>query len=201
MSEHYFAPQPASNEKRTAFTVRLAGRELTVSASSGVFSSQRLDPGTAVLLSHAEDLPESGTFVDLGSGWGPIALSMAVESPQAHVVAIEINERARELTAENAQRAGVNVKVLDPEQAMAEVPSIDVLWSNPPIRVGKQALHELLGIWLPRLSDNGRAELVVSKNLGADSLQRWIQDELGLECERTASSKGFRILRVSRPNA
>ena len=71
------------------------------------------------------------------------------------------------------------------------------IWSNPPIRVGKEALHELLLRWLPRLADGGEAQLVVGKNLGADSLQRWLADALPVTVERTASAKGFRVLRVS----
>ena len=75
------------------------------------------------------------------------------------------------------------------------------IWSNPPIRIGKPAVHELIRTWLPRLAKGADAHLVVGKNLGADSLQRWITAELDLPTERVASSKGFRILRASRPAA
>ena len=68
------------------------------------------------------------------------------------------------------------------------------IWSNPPIRVGKQELHAILEQWLPRLDDDGTAWLVVAKHLGAESLQRWIADSLGLGVERAANSKGFRVL-------
>lgn len=198
MSEHYFAPQPSSTDDRHQISVTLAGRVVQVWTASGVFSGERLDPGTEVLLRGATP-PATGTFLDLGCGWGPISLDLAMRAPTAKVIAVDINERARDLTAANAAELGLaNVRVLDPETALADLMpgSVDLLWSNPPIRIGKDALHELLATWLPRLSPNGRADLVVSKNLGADSLQRWIVAELGMSCERTGSSKGFRILTV-----
>jgi 16S rRNA G1207 methylase RsmC len=75
--------------------------------------------------------------------------------------------------------------------------AFDAIWSNPPIRVGKQALHALLVRWLARLADGGRAHLVVGKNLGSDSLQRWLTEQ-GWPTERMASERGFRVLRVER---
>jgi 16S rRNA G1207 methylase RsmC len=69
----------------------------------------------------------------------------------------------------------------------------DEIWSNPPIRIGKEPLHALLLTWLPRLAPGGRAVLVVGKNLGADSLQRWLGEQ-GYPTTRLASAKGFRVL-------
>jgi 16S rRNA (guanine1207-N2)-methyltransferase len=104
---------------------------------------------------------------------------------------VDVNERARGLCAANAAAAGAgNVTVA------AEVPDslrLDVIWSNPPIRIGKDALHRLLLTWFARLTPNGGAVLVVHKHLGADSLQRWLVDH-GHPTERLASSKGYRLL-------
>jgi 16S rRNA (guanine1207-N2)-methyltransferase len=69
------------------------------------------------------------------------------------------------------------------------------IWSNPPIRIGKQALHDLLLTWLPRLAPGGRAVLVVGRNLGADSLHRWLEEQ-GHPTTRIGSAKGFRVLEV-----
>nr|NLD39813.1 methyltransferase [Actinomycetales bacterium] len=200
MHDHYFAAEPAAADARREVTVRLAGRPVTVETASSVFSADRLDPGTAILLEHAAPPPPQGTFVDLGSGWGPIALTLAMRSPAARVLAVEVNARARDLTARNASRLGLAVEVREPESALTAIPEggVDLLWSNPPIRIGKEALHGLLATWLARLAPDGRAELVVAKNLGSDSLQRWIREELGFVCERVASSRGYRILAVTR---
>lgn len=202
MSDHYFSAAPASADERRPLTLELAGHTVTVETATGVFSSDRLDPGTAVLLDHVPAPPATGTFVDVGCGWGPIALTLALRSPDATVYAVDVNERARDLTRRNAERLGCsNVVVASPEEALdrLEHGAVDLIWSNPPIRVGKEALHDLLVAWLGRLSPDGRAELVVSKNLGSDSLQTWLRG-LGYGCERAASSKGFRVLSVTLPD-
>jgi 16S rRNA G1207 methylase RsmC len=196
--EHYFTAQPAGPERRRPVDVELAGRHLSVATAGGVFSPDRVDTGTQVLLREAPPPPAAGAFLDLGCGWGPVALSLGLLSPAATVYAVDVNKRALELTRNNAAVAGLdNVRACLPD----EVPTglgFDLIWSNPPIRVGKHALHDLLGTWLPRLTDQGEAYLVVQKNLGADSLQRWLRESLGLPCDRFAVSKGFRVLRVSR---
>ncbi|HLR27447.1 MAG TPA: methyltransferase [Ruania sp.] len=198
---HYFSASPERSSRPHSIPVSLRGREVTVEVDAGVFSATGLDPGTRVLLEHVPDPAPMGTLLDLGCGWGPIALAMAAASPQARVWAVDVNGRALELTAGNARRLGLNnVQVATGEQLLAAEPglTVDSLWSNPPIRVGKSVLHELLGAWLPRLTPGGQAHLVVHKNLGSDSLQRWIEQELLLPAERIASSKGYRILRVHR---
>lgn len=195
--DHYFTAEPASAEDRRPLDVRLAGRDVTVEVASGIFSPGGLDKGTAVLLEHAPAPPAEGTFLDLGCGWGPIALTLALRSPDATVWAVDVNERALDLCRRNAAALGLSgVRA----GVAAEVPAdvrFGLVWSNPPIRVGKAVLHDLLATWLPRLAPGGVAYLVVQKNLGSDSLQRWIGDELGMPCERFTSVKGFRILQVT----
>ncbi|MFC7405335.1 class I SAM-dependent methyltransferase [Georgenia alba] len=201
--EHYFSGEPASTGDLRPLRVRLRGREVAVHTASGVFSGDRLDPGTRVLLDAVEDPPPEGTLVDVGCGWGPLALAMAQASPGADVLAVDVNARARDLTSRNAAGLGLtNVTTMSPEQALERLGDpaggpggIDEIWSNPPIRIGKGPLHALLTTWLGRLAPTGRAHLVVQRNLGADSLHRWLADE-GFEVTRTASSKGYRVLSV-----
>jgi 16S rRNA (guanine1207-N2)-methyltransferase len=161
----------------------------------GVFSHGHLDTGTSLLLRAAPAVAPAGTFLDLGCGSGAVALTMAKRAPAAIVWAVDVNERARHLTATNAERNGVtNVQVAAPDEVPDDV-RFDLVWSNPPIRIGKVALHELLLHWLGRLADGGSAVLVVHQHLGADSLQRWL-DQHGHAAERIASRAGFRLLAV-----
>ena len=198
MTEHYFSEGvPATEAERRPQRVDLGGSTVTVETAGGVFSPGGLDKATAILLDEVPAPPPSGTAVDLGCGWGPIALAMALRSPGLDVLAVDVNERALDLTRRNAAGLGCErVRAVRPDDVPDDL-EVDLLWSNPPIRVGKAALHELLSMWLPRLTPAGEAWLVVGKNLGADSLQRWIGDELALGCTREASSKGFRVLRVT----
>lgn len=196
---HYFESPAGAGQRRT-LRVTLRGQEVAVQTDRGVFSADRLDPGTAVLLRTVADPPAAGTLLDLGCGWGPIALSMARASPGARVLAVDVNERALRLTADNAARLGLtNVETWTPQALLEAEPDlvVDELWSNPPIRVGKAVLHDLLRTWLGRLQEGALAHLVVQKNLGSDSLQRWIGSELGLQARRVASAKGFRVLTVT----
>lgn len=194
-TDHYFSREPASAEEFREITVRLAGANRRVITAAGVFSPGHLDTGTEVLFQHVPELPATGTFLDVGCGWGPIALSMALESPNATVWAVDVNERALQLTRENTSRVGAdNVHVSRPEDVPTDM-TFDVLWSNPPIRIGKTELHQLLRAWLPRLSPGGQAWLVVQKNLGADSLQQWIAGEFAGQVDRAGVGKGFRVLR------
>lgn len=194
--DHYFTAQPASADERRLLRVRLAGRDVEVETAGGIFSPDHVDLGTRVLLENAPEPPAEGDLLDLGCGWGPIALTLALESPGARVWAVDVNERALDLTRRNAERLGVtNLHAVTPDRVPDDVVFASI-WSNPPIRVGKEALHAMLTQWLGRREPGGEAHLVVGKNLGADSLQRWIAAELDVDVERTASAKGFRVLAV-----
>ncbi len=192
---HYFSPTPDAPLRLTEITATIFGRKLTFATAPGVFSASRLDPGTAVLLRTVAP-PTSGHLLDLGCGFGPIAVGLAAATPAVTVDAVDVNERAVWLTDHNAKLAGVADRVAagTPEQ-FAES-RYDQIWSNPPIRIGKAALHELLLTWLPRLRPGGVAYLVVGKNLGADSLTAWLNQQ-GWQTEKIASAKGFRVLQVN----
>ena len=196
-TDHYFSATPSARRDPREFEVT-AGQSagmapLRLASEAGTFSHGKLDLGTEVLLRAAPEPPAEGTFLDLGSGNGVLALTLARRSPAARVVAVEINERGRELTIGNAARNGIaNVTVADPADVDPAL-RFDLIWSNPPIRVGA-ALHELLAMAEPP-ADSGQAILVVQKNLGADSLQRWLITTAG---RRSASRPpGYRLLRVT----
>ena len=175
MSEHYFTTSPAVDAEERSHRFSIRGVERTVVTASGVFSADRLDKGT---------------------------LALAGAAPQAQVLATDVNERSLALTARNAAAAGLdNVRTAPADALLAELSEsstpVDLIWSNPPVRIGKEALHALLLDWLALLSEDGEAWLVVLKNLGADSLATWLKNQ-GWDVNRMASSKGFRVLRVRR---
>lgn len=167
--------------------------------AGSVFSPDQLDRGTSVLLKHIP-LASGGSILDLGCGWGPIALDAALATPEATVWAVDVNERARHLTAQNAQRLGLsNVQVASPEEVPEDIVFHEIR-SNPPIRIGKQALHDLLNTWIPRLAPGGTGYFVVAKHLGAESLQRWLTESfVDFSVTRRAREKGFYVIEVQRP--
>ena len=199
MSEHYFSADPSSPVRESQIDVTVWGRPMRLTTASGVYAHGRLDIGTAVLFRQTDPPAEGDRFLDLGCGYGVIAGALALARPEARIWAVDVNERALDLTRRNADRLGVADRLTAalPEE-VPESERFDGIWSNPPIRIGKPALHELLLRWLPRLAPDGTATLVVGKNLGADSLQRWLREQ-GYGCDRLGSAKGFRVLHVEPP--
>lgn len=191
--------------KRRPLTVVLAGEKRQLQTAGGIFSPDGVDKGTTILLAEAPPPAAEGNLLDVGCGWGPVALTLALRSPAATVYAVDVNERSIGLTNENAKALGLaNVRASTPDAVDPEL-RFETIWSNPPIRVGKDELHSILLMWLPRLAVGGNAYLVVQKNLGADSLQRWLALELaqrfpeaGFKVSRDSTNKAFRILRVTR---
>ena len=199
-SEHYFSPNPGGEIQLRHISVQLRGQIFELTTAGGIFSPDRIDIGTAVLLSHTPEPPPGGHLLDVGCGWGPITLSLALASPHATVWAVDVNERALALVRQNAKTLGLtNVNAVRPEDVPSDIQFMTI-WSNPPIRVGKAQLHELLGRWLPRRDAGADAWLVVQRNLGSDSLHRWMEGTLGesFSVIRAATSKGFRVLKVRR---
>ncbi len=168
---------------------------LDLETDRGVFSRERVDPGTKLLLLEAPPPPAAGNLLDLGCGYGPLAMALARRSPEATVWAVDVNRRAVALTAENARAAGLaNVAAVEPDDVPDGI-RFAALWSNPPVRLGQAPLHGLLQRWLARLAPGASAFLVVHKHLGADSLARWLDGE-GHPTRRLVSRMGYRILQV-----
>ena len=192
--QHYFSATPAAGHAEREILLELPDVSLRLVTDAGVFSARQLDPGTKVLLAEAPKQPPiAGDVLDLGCGYGPIALTVATRCPDRKVVGVDVNTRAIELATANAKRAG-----LSNVEFTLDVPAgqrFAAIYSNPPIRIGKAALHELLSTWLARLLPGGVAYLVVQRNLGADSLAKWLT-ERGFEVDRISSHRGYRVLSV-----
>ena len=196
MSGHYFDAAPAAAHRPGQVRVVLPDVYLELATDSGVFSPGRLDPGTRFLLESVPPPPRAGDLLDVGCGYGPIACVLASRAPGATVWAVDVNERARDLCARNAAASGLaNVRCVKPDSP--ELPdTFAAIWSNPPIRIGKTALHDLLRTWLGRLAPDAAAHLVVGKNLGSDSLHAWLETE-GWTVARAAARSGYRLLNVT----
>jgi 16S rRNA (guanine1207-N2)-methyltransferase len=198
VGEHYFSADPSVAFARLPVRATIWGHELALTSGSGVFAKGRVDAGTSVLFRETE-APTARRYLDLGCGYGVIGLALAKAVAGSVVRGVEVNQRAVLLANENAEALGLadRFEACTPDDVPRDE-TYDEIWSNPPVRIGKPALHDLLLTWLPRLAPEGRAVLVVGKNLGADSLQRWLEEQ-GYPTSRLASAKGFRVLEASRP--
>ena len=200
MSSHYFDTSPRAAHRPGLVRVVLPDVYLELETDSGVFSPGRLDPGTRLLLEKAPAPPPEGDLLDLGCGYGPVACVLAKRSPAATVWAVDVNERALGLCARNAAAAGLdNVRCVTPDSP--GIPrELAGIWSNPPVRIGKAPLHDLLRGWLARLAPGAQASLVMGRNLGADSLHSWLTEQ-GWSVTRLAARSGYRLLQVSASHA
>jgi 16S rRNA (guanine1207-N2)-methyltransferase len=190
----YFESEPAARSRPGTVELVLPDLHTTLRVDSGVFAARSVDTGTLELLK-ATSPPTGGHLLDLGCGYGPIACTLAHRSPAATVWAVDINRRALSLTAANAGDLGLaNVRTATPDDIPSGV-EFSGIWSNPPVRIGKAALHDLLQRWIPRLANGATAWLVVQKHLGSDSLQAWMNQQ-GWRADRIGSRKGYRLLRV-----
>ncbi|MBV7363850.1 methyltransferase [Actinomycetaceae bacterium TAE3-ERU4] len=200
MSEHYFSNvEPATELNLQVRQVQIRGREYRIYTADRVFSHTRLDLATSVLLDYAPK--PIGDCLDIGCGWGPITLGLAAES-KGKVTAVDVNDRAIQLTRLNAQNAGFsNVVVSQADQALEELtpagPCFDTIWSNPPVRVGKEQMRQILSSWLRLLRPSGRAYLVIGNNLGAKPTINWL-NESGYRAEKLKSKKGFSLIEVAK---
>jgi 16S rRNA (guanine1207-N2)-methyltransferase len=198
-SGHYFDSEPGVLSRPRTVQLDLPDLRAELGSDSGVFSADAVDPGTVELLRlgarRTIPVPPAGDLLDLGCGYGPIACTLAHRHPDRTVWAVDINRRALELTSANAFRLGLpRVRPRRPEEVPAGV-ELAAIWSNPPIRIGKEALHSALALWLARLTPEGSAYLVVHRHLGADSLAAWLSGQ-GWTVSRLASKRGYRILAV-----
>jgi 16S rRNA G1207 methylase RsmC len=193
--DHYFTAAPAVPSNPRTITIDVAGRPVELETDAGVFSRDRLDPGTAALLAEAPLPAGGGHVLDLGCGYGPVAISLGLRNPELTITAVDVNQRALEITRRNAARHGIRHITVEHADAAPGNTRFDAIYCNPPIRVGKDVLHGLLSSWLRRMTDSGHAYLVVSKHLGSDSLAAWLQAE-SFKVTRLASKRGYRVLDV-----
>jgi 16S rRNA G1207 methylase RsmC len=202
-NEHYFTGSSREHGLRHAYSFSVGDTTVNVHTDAGIFSSDRLDKGTAVLIDAYRTgklaLPPviDGDIVDLGCGAGPLALVLARHYPNTHVWAVDVNERAVEACTHNAAiNQCTNISAKAPDSVPEDV-KISLLWSNPPIRIGKEQLHVLMLSWLSRLAPDGMAHVVINKNLGGDSFAAWLTSH-NFMVRRLASSQGFRVLQITR---
>ena len=194
VTQHYFSSDPAVASRPVPVAISLRGLEMNLQSDRGVFSYGHLDRGTEILLRCIPD-PPSGDLLDLGCGYGPIAITLALLAPSSRVWAVDINRRAVGLAAANATANGAaNVTALTPEDVPDDL-MFTAIYANPPVRLGKEPLHELLRHWLPRLRPEGTAHLVVQRHLGSDTLAEWLSAE-GYSVRRARSRQGYRVLEV-----
>ena len=193
-TDHYFAQQPAGRRRgRRTFSVLLRGHQVRLTTEAGVFSRQRVDPGTRLLIQHLE-LSPTDRFLDLGCGYGVVGIVAALLAPQAHITLLDINQRAVALARENLRANNLqNAAVLHGDGLTPLAgQTFDVIALNPPIRAGLRVVHRLIEQSNDHLSPTGRFYLVGRTKQGVVRLAQKMTQVFG-QVEELAKRSGYRL--------
>lgn len=194
----YWDIEPDSAADGRIVRLELPDLSLRLHTERRVFAHDRVDRGTQALLRAAPPPPPHSAVVDLGAGYGPIAITLARRQSDATIWAVDRNRRALRLTAANAHAADAPGVIAAEPTAIPAALRFDGLYSNPPIKIGKEPLYELLSDWLRRLLPGSPAWLVVKQSMGADSLHKYLSS-VDFPTRRVGSKQGYRLLRVDIP--
>lgn len=202
MGEQYFTAKPQSEATAKEISSHFAGADYVFATSNGVFSKKRMNYGSKVLVEafiREVNVDEGAQILELGSGYGPIAIIMGKLYPQAMVTGVELNERAVELAYENAKRN--NATNIYWEQADATTWRSDKQYqfvlTNPPIRAGKAVIQAFVQQAHVYLAPQGELWVVIQKKQGAPSMENFMETMFG-NVELVARDKGYWILKSKR---
>ena len=196
MSNHYYTNKPDLHHDEKTFTFELRGVTLRFITDAGVFSRDRIDFGS-VLLIETMNIPSSARVLDVGCGYGPIGFSAAKLAVDGSVTMIDINERAVELARRNAELNGIGNVTIEVSDLYEKVQGqqFDIILTNPPIRAGKEVVHRIFVEGYDLLKDGGEMWVVIQKKQGAPSALKKLQETYS-EVEEVEKSKGYYIYRA-----
>jgi len=194
MSNHYFVKRPKSKPDLGVLRTYFRGRLFEFVTASGVFSKTRIDPGTRLLIEFMT-LPERGSVLDVGCGYGPLGIAAATFNPNLKVVMTDVNERAVWLAKENAKRNALqNVKV---KQGLLYEPvgdmKFEAILSNPPITAGMKVVEPLITEAPKHLVKDGLLQVVVRSKIGGKRLTNLMNRAFG-NVDILARKGGYRVL-------
>ena len=192
MSKMYYAENPDAAHDIHELRVELLGENMTFLTDAGVFSKKMVDFGSQLLLKCLE-FNEGETILDVGCGYGPLGLSLA-KAYGVQATMVDINNRALDLARQNAERNKIEARIFQSNIYEQVEGKFDHVISNPPIRAGKQVVHEIIEKSRDFLKDRGDLTIVIQKKQGAPSAKSKMEDVFG-NCEIVKKDKGYYILR------
>ena len=192
MSKMYYAENPDAAHDIHELRVELLGEKMTFLTDAGVFSKKMVDFGSQLLLKCLE-VNKGETVLDVGCGYGPLGLSL-VKAYGVQATMVDINNRALDLARQNAERNKVEARIFQSNIYEQVEGKFDHVISNPPIRAGKQVVHEIIEKSGEFLKDGGDLTIVIQKKQGAPSAKSKMEDVFG-NCEIVKKDKGYYILR------
>ena len=192
MTKMYFAENPDAKHDIHELKVELLGQQMTFLTDAGVFSKKMIDYGSRVLLS-ALEFSKKETLLDVGCGYGTLGLTLA-KAQELEVTLVDINQRALDLARKNADANQVSADIFQSNVYENVTGQFHHIISNPPIRAGKQVVHEVISGSYDHLLADGDLTIVIQKKQGAPSAKTKMEEVFG-NCETLKKDKGYYILR------
>lgn len=190
---HYFENDDTIKSKERTINVKIKDYQLQFLVDNGIFSKKGLDFGTRTLLETLDLNQIKGNVLDFGCGYGPIGIYLA-KALSIKVDMLDINKRAIALAKRNATLNKVDVNIFESNVYSNVSKKYNFIITNPPIRVGKNILYQILFKAKDFLISNGELWLVINKNQGAKSLINDLASEYKVEVVN--KNKGFYIIRA-----
>ena len=192
MAKMYFAENPDADHDIHELKVQLLGQKMTFLTDAGVFSKKMIDYGSQALLK-CLDFHKQESVLDVGCGYGTLGLTL-VKAKEVEATLVDINQRALDLARQNAERNQVLATIFQSNLYQNVEGRFHHIISNPPIRAGKQVVHEVITGSYTHLLDGGDLTIVIQKKQGAPSAKAKMEEVFG-NCEILKKDKGYYILR------
>ena len=189
---HYFENDNHLKSEIKLTKISIRNVEYTFYTDHGVFAKKGLDYGTHVLLDTVLQEPLQGDILDLGCGYGPIGISVKKEFPSVHVDMIDVNHRSLKLASMNAKANNVETSIFESNGYQNVTKKYDYIISNPPIRVGKEILYQLLFCAYDALKEHGELWIVIHKDQGAKTTSKKLAEKYDVEIKK--KDKGFFVI-------
>jgi len=198
MSEHYFSKQPQVKSERTTWQTNLRGHHFSFTTDYGVFSREKVDDGSRLLIESFAEPKITGNILDLGCGYGPVGLAVAKTFPRRQVVMADINERAVSLAQHNVKQNQVtNAKVIVSDRFSTITDTFAAILLNPPIRAGKTVVYSLFTESYDALKKGGELWVVIQKKQGAPSAAKKLEELFG-NIKLMTRKKGYHIYKMKK---
>ncbi|ARD48160.1 class I SAM-dependent methyltransferase [Sporosarcina sp. P33] len=199
MGEHYYSKNPQVSSAPKQWKAEIRNRVLSFTTDAGVFSKGSIDEGSKLLAETFKEPSIGGDFLEIGCGYGPIALSIAMDFSDRTVHMVDVNERALSLSEKNAQHNGIrNVRIYESSGVdSVEQEGFAAIITNPPIRAGKQTVFSFYEGAYEKLEPGGELWVVIQKKQGAPSTMEYLKKLFG-NVETVAKKKGYFILRAKK---
>jgi 16S rRNA (guanine1207-N2)-methyltransferase len=189
---HYYSEEQRSELNLRKFKAFLRGNELEFYSGSGVFSANRVDKGTEILVNNCL-VRDGDTILDMGCGIGVIGIAIKKSCPECKVYMTDINKRAVSLAKMNAKLNKTDANILQGNlYEPVKEKKFDIILTNPPYSAGRELCYMIIEKSISHLNDGGNIQLVALHNKGGKMLKKKMNEIFG-NADELVKKSGYRV--------